>query len=67
MNRNRYVGLFLIMVAMLLGAIQDLRIFNIYGSGDYKWYFYSALIIILVAGIAVAVWPYKKNRLQATK
>jgi hypothetical protein len=64
-NRLFYVGIVLIVIALMLGGVQDLHIYNIYGSGAHKWYFYSSIGIVLLIGIALAVWSYvRKQRPQ---
>jgi len=57
-----YVGVVLIAIALILGGVQDLRIYNIYGDGANKWYFYSSVGIILLIGIALAAWSYMRRQ-----
>lgn len=51
----------LILVAIILGGIQHFSGFNIYGSEDNKWYFYSAVVIIGLIGIALVAWFFMKK------
>jgi len=60
-----YLGIVLIVIALILGGVQDLHMYNIYGSGANKSYFYSSIGIVLLIGIALAVWTYvRKQRPQ---
>jgi len=56
-----YIGIVLIIITLVLGGLQDLHVFNIYGSGDNKWYFYSFIGIVLLLGITLAAWSYMKK------
>jgi hypothetical protein len=57
-----YVGIVLIVISLILGGVQDLHVYNIYGSGANKWYFYSFIGIVLLIGIAVVAWSYIKRQ-----
>jgi hypothetical protein len=57
-----YVGIALIVIALMLGGVQDLRVYSIYGSGDNKWYFYSFIGIVLLIGLALVVWSHLKRQ-----
>lgn len=59
-----YVGIVLIIIALILGGVQDLHFYNIYGGGASKWYFYSSIGIILLIGIALVAWSYMRQRPQ---
>jgi NADH:ubiquinone oxidoreductase subunit 6 (subunit J) len=59
-----YVGIVLIAIALILGGVQDLRFYNIYGGETSKWYFYSSVGIILLIGVALVVWSYMRQRPQ---
>jgi hypothetical protein len=50
------IGAVLIIVALILGGLQLLHIYNIYGTSDYKWYFYGAVGVIGLIGIILAAW-----------
>jgi hypothetical protein len=63
-NRTAWaIGGVLIFVALVLAAVQDLRIINIYGSIDNKWYFYGIVGVVLLVGIVLAVWGVVKKEL----
>lgn len=49
-------GIVLIIIALILGGLQLLHIYNIYGTTDNKWYFYGGVGIIGLIGIIVAVY-----------
>lgn len=55
------VGVVLIIIALILGAIQHFGSYNIYGTEDNKWYFYGLVGIIGLIGIIVAVWGLMKT------
>jgi NADH:ubiquinone oxidoreductase subunit 6 (subunit J) len=55
------MGGVLIFVALVLAAMQDLKIVNIYGSVENKWYFYGIIGVILLVGIVMAVWGLAKK------
>jgi len=57
-----YIGIVLIVISLVLGGVQDLHVYSIYGSGANKWYFYSLIGIILLIGIALAAWSYMKRQ-----
>jgi Na+/melibiose symporter-like transporter len=41
--------------------VQHFGVYNIYGSEDYKWYFYGLVGVIGLIGIILAVWPLMKT------
>jgi surface polysaccharide O-acyltransferase-like enzyme len=55
-------GIALIVIALILGGVQDLHVHSIYGSGANKWYFYSLVGIVLLIGVALVVWSYMKRQ-----
>jgi NADH:ubiquinone oxidoreductase subunit 6 (subunit J) len=57
-----YLGIVLIIITLVLGGVQDLHAYNIYGSGANKWYFYSIIGVVLLIGIALVVWSYVKRQ-----
>lgn len=57
-----YVGIVLIAIALILGGVQDLRIYNIFGGGANKLYFYSSVGIILLVGIVLVAWSYMRKQ-----
>ncbi|MGA3192284.1 MAG: hypothetical protein ABSD73_07190 [Candidatus Bathyarchaeia archaeon] len=57
-----YVGIALIVIALILGGVQDLHVYSIYGSGANKWYFYGFVGIVFLIGIALVVWSYMKRQ-----
>ena len=59
------IGAVLILIALILGGLQDLHITNIYGDVQNKWYFYGAIGALLLVGIIVVAWGLlKKEALQ---
>jgi surface polysaccharide O-acyltransferase-like enzyme len=57
-----YIGTALIVIALILGGVQDLHVYSIYGSGANKWYFYSSVGIVFLIGISLVVWSYMKRQ-----
>lgn len=57
-----YVGLALIVIALILGGVQDLHVYSIYGSDANKWYFYGFVGIVFLIGIALVVWSFMKRQ-----
>jgi len=55
------IGAVLIIVALILGGLQLLHIYNIYGTSDNKWYFYGAVGVIGLVGIILAAWGLMKK------
>ncbi len=54
-------GLLLIVISVIVAAVQDLHIYNIYGDVSNKWYFYGAVSAILILGIILAAWGFVKK------
>ncbi len=50
------VGAVLIIIALILGGVQVLHIYNIYGSSANKWYYYGGVAVIGIIGIALAAY-----------
>ena len=50
------VGIILVVISFILGGIQDLYIYNIYGAASNMGYFYTAITVILVVGIILVIW-----------
>lgn len=48
----------LVLVAIILGGIQILRIHNIYGAGANRWYFYGLVGILGSIGIMLIIWSF---------
>ena len=44
------IGAALIIIALILGGLQDLHVSNIYKSVENKWYFYGAIGAALILG-----------------
>jgi hypothetical protein len=55
------LGAALVVIAVIVGGVQLLHIYNIYGSGSNKWYFYGAVGAIGLIGIALAAWGLLKE------
>jgi len=60
------IGAVLIIVALILGGLQLLHIYNIYGTSDNKWYFYGAVGVIGLIGIILAAWGLMKKETLPT-
>jgi hypothetical protein len=57
MNKASLVlGAVLIVVALILGGVQVLRIYDLRGSSENRWYFCGAIGAIGLAGIILAAW-----------
>jgi membrane-bound ClpP family serine protease len=59
-------GIVLIIIALILGGLQLLHIYNIYGSTDNKWYFYGGVGIVGLIGIIVAAYGLMKKESPTT-
>ena len=57
------VGIVLIIIALILGAIQHFGMYNFYGSDANKWYFYSLVGIVGLIGIVIAAWGAMKKEM----
>ena len=55
------LGIILILVAIIVGAIQHFNVYNLYGDVSNKWYFYGLVIILGIIGIILAGWAYMKK------
>lgn len=55
------IGVAFIIIALIIGGVQDLRIANIYGGAENKWYFYGAVGAILLIGIIFVAWGLLKK------
>jgi NADH:ubiquinone oxidoreductase subunit 6 (subunit J) len=55
------VGMVLVLIALILGGVQDLHIANIYGGAESKWYFYGAVGAVLLIGIVLLAWSLLKK------
>ena len=55
------IGAALIIIALILGGLQDLHVANIYGSVENKWYFYGAIGAALIVGIILVAWGLLKK------
>ena len=60
------IGAVLIIVALILGGLQLLHIYNIYGTSYNKWYFYGAVGVIGLIGIILAAWGLMKKETPST-
>ena len=63
LNKQVYMilGIILILVAIILGAIQHFNVYNLYGDVSNKWYFYGIVGIIGIIGIILVAWSYLKK------
>jgi amino acid transporter len=55
------LGIALIIIALILGAIQHFNMYNFYGDAANKWYFYGIVGVIGIIGIIAAIWAYMKK------
>jgi hypothetical protein len=57
------LGIVLIIIALILGAIQHFNAlgYSIYGGDENKWYFYGLVGIIGLIGIILAAWSYMRK------
>jgi len=55
------IGAALIIIALILGGLQDLHVSKIYGGVENKWYFYGAIGAALIVGIILVVWGLLKK------
>jgi hypothetical protein len=55
------VGIVLIIIALILGAMQHFGMYNFYGSDSNKWYFYGLVGIVGLVGIILAAWGAMKT------
>jgi FtsH-binding integral membrane protein len=55
------IGIVLVLIALILGEIQDLHIANIYGGAENKRYFYGAVGALLLIGIVLIAWGLLKK------
>jgi NADH:ubiquinone oxidoreductase subunit 6 (subunit J) len=55
------IGVAVIIIALILGGVQDLHIANVYGSVENKWYFYGAIGAIFLIGIILVAWGLLKK------
>jgi hypothetical protein len=65
LNKQVYMilGIILIIIAIILGAIQHFNVlgYSIYGDVANKWYFYGLIGIIGIIGIILVAWSYLKK------
>jgi len=55
------LGIVLIIIAIILGAVQHFNVYNLYGSVDNKWYFYGLVGVIGLIGIVLLIWSFMKK------
>jgi len=55
------LGAVFIAISLILGGVQDLYLYNIYGAVSNKWYFYAVITVILIIGIVLASWGLLKK------
>lgn len=54
-------GSLLILVALVLGGVQILRIYNIYGTRENRLLFYAIVGVVGLVGIILAAWSLMKK------
>jgi Na+/melibiose symporter-like transporter len=59
------LGVLLIIIALILGAVQHFTSYNIYGDEGNKWYFYGLVGVIGLIGIILAAWSLMKTEAPA--
>jgi surface polysaccharide O-acyltransferase-like enzyme len=62
---GKALGILLIIIAIVLGAVQHFGVANIYGDASNKWYFYGLVIIIAIIGIILVAWGFMKSGAKA--
>jgi hypothetical protein len=69
MNKMTLVlGIVLVIVALLLGAVQLIgHVFSIYGSTTTKYGYYVVVGVIGLIGIIITAWSYLKKPTIAQK
>ena len=55
------LGAALIVFALVVSGVQLFHVYNIYGRGSYRWYFYCAIGFVGLAGIVLAVYGLLKK------
>jgi hypothetical protein len=55
------LGIVLIIIAIIIGAVQHFEVYNFYGDPSNRWYFYGLVGVIGLIGIVVAAWSYMKK------
>jgi hypothetical protein len=65
--RTFLAGVMLIVIALILGGVQLLHIYNIYGGGQNKGYFYVPVGVIGLGGIIIAAWGLLKKPEQTKR
>jgi hypothetical protein len=63
-NRILAVGVVLIVIAIILGAVRLSQAYDFgvsYGSGN-GWYFYGLVAIIGLIGIILAAWSFMREK-----
>jgi hypothetical protein len=57
------LGIVLVIIALVLGAVQHFNAlgYSIYGSDENKWYFYGLVAVIGLIGIILAAWSYMRK------
>lgn len=56
-----FLGAVFVIIALIVGGVQILRIYNIYGSSSNRWYFYGGVGAIGLIGIVLAAWAFVKK------
>jgi surface polysaccharide O-acyltransferase-like enzyme len=59
------LGVLLILIALILGAVQHFGGHNLYGAEGNKWYFYGLVGVIGLVGLILAVWSLMKTEAPA--
>jgi surface polysaccharide O-acyltransferase-like enzyme len=59
---GQLLGGLLVVIAVILAAVQHFSIYNIYGSIDYKWYFYGLVAVIAIVGVLIVAWSYMMKK-----
>lgn len=55
------LGAVLVIIAAVLGLVQILHVYNIYGVAANKWYFYGCVATSGIVGLLLAVWGLLKK------
>ncbi len=58
---GQLLGGLLVVIAVILAVVQHFSVYNIYGSIDYKCYFYGLVAVIAIVGVLIVAWSYMKK------
>ncbi|MGQ9597213.1 MAG: hypothetical protein ACUVQY_09355 [Thermoproteota archaeon] len=59
------LGVLLVVITLILCAVQNFGAYSIYGTQDYKGYFYELVEVISLVGLILTTWPLMKTEAPA--